>query len=56
MLRGLYLSVPIELCVLPPMDLKPHKSTFQLNLRLVDPNFLEEVMPILVPEGQISQS
>jgi hypothetical protein len=50
-----YLSAPIELCVLPPMDLKPRKSSFQPNLRLVNPNFLEEVMPVLVPKGQISQ-
>ena len=46
MLRGPYLSAPIELCVLPPMDLKPRKSSFQPNLRLGDPNFLEEVMPV----------
>jgi hypothetical protein len=37
------------------MDLKPRKSSFQPNLRLVNPNFLEEVMPVLVSEGQISQ-
>ena len=56
MLRGPYLSAPIELYVLLSMDLKPRKSSFQPNLRLVNPNFLEEVMPVLVPEGQICQS
>ena len=56
MLRGPYLSAPIELCVLPPMDLKPRKSSFQPNLQLIDPNILEDGLPVLVPEGQTSQS
>ena len=47
----LYLLAPIELFVLPPMDLKPQKSSFQHNLWLVDRNFIEEVMSVLVPEG-----
>ena len=37
------------------MDLKLQKSSFQLNFCLVNPKFLEEVMPILVPEDQINQ-
>ena len=37
------------------MDLKLRKSSFQPNLWLVNPNFIEDVMPVLVPEGQIRQ-
>ena len=37
------------------MDLKPWKFSFQPNLHLVNSNFLKEVMPVLVHEGQISQ-
>ena len=43
---------PIELCVLPPMDWKPRKSSFQRTFWIAIPIFLEEVMTDLVTEGQ----
>ena len=49
-----YLSGLIELCILPSMDLMPRKSCVQPNLWLINLDFLEEVMPILVPKCLIS--
>ena len=54
-LRGPYLPPQIELGFVKPISGKPWKSfrrTFQIKI----PIFLEEVMPVLVPNGQISHN